>query len=266
VTVDGSLLLERDSDLSALRALVDDGAAGNGRLLMIEGSAGIGKTRLLGEARSLAVGAGLRVLTARGGELEREFTFGLVRQLFEPLLATANVDERAEWFAGAAELSGPLFGGDVTEAPATDMSFAILHGLYWLAINVALGNATLLVLDDLHWGDAQSLRWLSYMARRLEGMPLVLATATRAPAHGDAAPLLDELLTDPTAMSARNRSLALSRSGCRASRLRRERSRVPSRSSASAPTSDLRPRSQGSIVPAAGAQDGPSGSRCGHWD
>ena len=107
---------------------------------MIEGNAGVGKTSLLGEARRIAGGTGLRVLSARCSELGQEFAVGVVRQLFEPLLASVPADERASLFAGAADLAAPLF--DVISidaaAPAGDTSFAMLHGLYWLATNAAL--------------------------------------------------------------------------------------------------------------------------------
>ena len=83
-------LVERETELAALRGLVNAAAEGNGRLAAIEGSAGLGKTRLLAEARAMAEELGFRVLRARGGELEREFDFGIVRQLFEPLLAAAS--------------------------------------------------------------------------------------------------------------------------------------------------------------------------------
>ena len=102
-------LLERDVDLASIETLVDATAAGNGNFVAIEGSAGVGKTSLLAETRQIATGAGLRVLGARCSELEQEFAFGVVRQLFEPLLAAASSEERAELFAGAAELAGPLF-------------------------------------------------------------------------------------------------------------------------------------------------------------
>src|SRR4051794_38369337 len=180
-------LLEREADLAALRALVDAAREGNGTLAVIEGSAGIGKTRLLGEARAIAAELGLRSLSARGGDLEREFAFGLVRQLFEPLLATAAPAERAELFAGSAGLATPLFesralgeSADAEGAATSEGSFAMLHGLYWLAANAALSRPTLLVVDDLHWGDVHSLRWLTFMARRLEGLPLILAVGSRA--------------------------------------------------------------------------------------
>jgi DNA-binding CsgD family transcriptional regulator len=195
-------LLERDADVAVLRALVDAARDGNGKIAAIEGSAGIGKTRLLAEGRAIAAGMGVRVLAARGGELEREFAFGLVRQLFEPLLATATAEERAELCAGAAGLAAPLFGESrLAEVPASgDAPFAMLHGVYWLAANAALAQPTLLLVDDLHWGDTPSLRWLSYVARRLEGLPLMIAIGTRPPQQSEQSALLIELLTDPAAV------------------------------------------------------------------
>ena len=79
-------LLDRERELAAVRAALDDLAAGEPGLLLIEGPAGIGKTRLLTEVRRLATERSVRVLTARGCQLEKEFGFGAVRQLFEPEL------------------------------------------------------------------------------------------------------------------------------------------------------------------------------------
>ena len=73
-----------------LTAMLDATSAGDGRLIVVEGSAGIGKTRLLAETRELAAAAEMQVLSARGGELEGEFAFGIVRQLFETPLAVAT--------------------------------------------------------------------------------------------------------------------------------------------------------------------------------
>src|SRR5262245_39061899 len=104
-----SLLLEREAQVAALWALVDAARSGGGRFVVIEGSAGIGKARLLAEGRAIAGSAGMRVLGARGGELEGEFAFGIVRQLFEPLLAGASAELRAELLSGSAALTEPLF-------------------------------------------------------------------------------------------------------------------------------------------------------------
>ena len=73
----------------------------------------------------------------------------------------------------------------------------MLHGLYWLAANFASRTPTLLVVDDLHWADEPSLRWLHYLARRLEGLPLLLLTGTRPPEQANLPALVGELLTDP---------------------------------------------------------------------
>ena len=111
------------------------------------------------------------VLSARGGEFEGKFAYGIVRQLFEPMLATAAPDLHAELFAGAAALSEPLFAASTLAAAPEggEGSFAILHGLYWLAANAAFQQPTLLAVDDLHWADTPSLRWLVFSTRRLEG-------------------------------------------------------------------------------------------------
>jgi AAA ATPase domain len=95
-------LLERDADLAAVRGLVAAAPSGTGRALVVEARSGLGKTRLLGEARAIAAEAGLTMLTARGSELVREFSYGVVRQLLEPALAAAGADERAELLSGAA--------------------------------------------------------------------------------------------------------------------------------------------------------------------
>ena len=196
-----ALMLEREAEMAALAATLDAARAGEGRLVLVEGSAGIGKTRLLAEARALAVAAEFEVLTARGGELEGEFAFGIVRQLFEAPLALATPELRGELLAGAAELSLSLLASAPAGASGegAESSFAMLHGLYWLAANFASCKPTLLVVDDLHWADEPSLRWLVYLARRLEGLPLLLLIGTRPPAQANtpAAALVAELLADP---------------------------------------------------------------------
>jgi AAA ATPase domain len=180
------LLFDRGRELDTLDDQVARARAGDGALVVVEGSAGIGKTRLLAEARALA-GKEMRVLGARAGEFEGGFAFGVVRQLLEPLLATASPELRTELLAGAASLAEPLFSvAGIAEAEETDeaASFAMLHGLYWLAANAAFQRPTALVIDDLHWIDTPSLRWLGYLARRLDGLPLLVVAAMRPAEEG----------------------------------------------------------------------------------
>src|SRR4051794_27035665 len=83
-------IVERDDELTRLAALLDQAGAGQGRVALIEGPAGIGKTRLLAELRERAAGSDALVLSGRGSELEREFPFGVVRQLFEATVAESG--------------------------------------------------------------------------------------------------------------------------------------------------------------------------------
>ena len=97
-------------------------------------------------ARDAAADAGLQVLFARGAELEQDFGYGVVRQLFEPVLATATPAERADLLAGPAAFAERLFDESQLAAALNageDVSFAMLHGLYWLAANVGARTPTL---------------------------------------------------------------------------------------------------------------------------
>jgi DNA-binding CsgD family transcriptional regulator len=205
-------LLEREAEVAAIRAFVERAREGVGGLIAIEAGAGMGKTRLLGEARRAGAEAALGVLSARAAEPEGDLPYGVVRQLFEPLLATAPTELRGELWAGAASLAAPLFDERQLAAAlegAADTSFSTLHGLYWLAANVALQRPTLLVIDDVHWADAPSLRWLCYLARRLEGVPLTVAMALRPPEESASSRLVTELVTDPSTVLVRPRPLGL---------------------------------------------------------
>jgi len=204
-------MLEREAEVAALEATLDAAHDGGGRLIVVEGGAGIGKTRLLAEARELAAAAEFEVMTARGGELEGEFAFGIIRQLFEAPLAGATPNMRAELLSGAASLSGSLFASAPTTASAdgAESSFAMLHSLYWLAANFASHAPTLLVVDDLHWADEPSLRWLAFLARRLEGLPLLVLVGTRPSSDGRPPALIAELRADPDAVVIRLEALGL---------------------------------------------------------
>jgi hypothetical protein len=83
-------IIERDRELSLFEDLVRPDGAGGCGLVVIEGTAGIGKSRLIAELRDRAVENGFLVMGANGSDLEREFPFGVVRQLFDPLLAAPD--------------------------------------------------------------------------------------------------------------------------------------------------------------------------------
>src|SRR6266480_4081826 len=77
-------LLERSEELARIESVLAAARSGLGTFAVVEGPAGIGKTALLAAARSAATDGGMHVLRARGTELERDFAFGVVRQLCKP--------------------------------------------------------------------------------------------------------------------------------------------------------------------------------------
>ena len=190
-------LVERERELDVLQRLVDGAGAGRGSVVLIEGPAGIGKSGLLAELRAAATGAGVRVLTARAGELERDFPFGVVRQLFDPALADPATRER--WMAEAAASAGAVFGAPSAtgDAAAQDASFSALHGLHWLAVNATADGPLVLAIDDLHCCDRASLRFLAYLARRLDGLPVVVAATLRTGEPDTDLALVSEFTSDP---------------------------------------------------------------------
>jgi DNA-binding CsgD family transcriptional regulator len=200
-----SQLLERRQELVQLEGAFAKARAGQGRFVVIEGPAGIGKTALLTAARAVASTGGMRVLRARGAELERGFAFGVVRQLFEPVLADASELERAELLqtcAGTAASLLNLPGASGLDEPASfggGRSFEILHGLYWLCANLAGTGPLCVVVDDAHWADLPSLRFLTFLLTRLEELSVTLVVASRPREPGTDADLLAGLTTDPAA-------------------------------------------------------------------
>jgi DNA-binding CsgD family transcriptional regulator len=193
VGVGDEVLWERERELAELDALLGRAGAGEGCAVAIEAGAGLGKTHLLHEARKAGATAELDVLSARATDLERDFPFSLVRQLFESRLAILPPDEREKIFEGASAARGAL-GGDPNDTWTHD-SFSVLHGLYWVTAALAEKGPLLLAIDDLHLADAASLDYLCFLLPRLEELSVVLVMAAR-PDEPDSAAGLEQVLTD----------------------------------------------------------------------
>jgi hypothetical protein len=119
----------------------------------------------------------------------------VVRQLFEPALA--DPARRATLLAGAAASAAGVFDTAADAAhKGADGSFSVLHGLYWLTVNLAADGPLLLAIDDVQWCDNGSLRFFAYLLRRLEGLPLLLVATLRTGERHDVESLLAELVDD----------------------------------------------------------------------
>jgi DNA-binding CsgD family transcriptional regulator len=172
-------LLEREKELAELGDALSEARDGRGRVVLIEAAAGLGKTSLMRTTLDTAAGDGFACLRARATELERDFAYGCVRQLLEPVVARASAVDRERLFEGAAALSSSLFAPGASASARSDTAFSMLHGLYWLLNNVADATPVLLGIDDLHWADMESLRLLEYLAPRLDGLAVAVIATTR---------------------------------------------------------------------------------------
>ncbi len=189
-------LLERDQELVALTAAVRAASGGSGCLTAIVGAAGLGKTRLLAEAGRVASRKGFDVFTARGLELEGDIAFGLVRQIYEPRLRRKGPADRERLLAGAAGKATAAVLSDTADDIPTSGDFAILHGLFWLTANLCEEAPVALILDDLHWADTASLRFLAYLLPRMGALPIAVMVAHRPEEPNGPQHLLNQIATD----------------------------------------------------------------------
>lgn len=196
----GAGILERDAELRRIDDLLDEVAAGgDGGVVLVEGPPGIGKTAVLRAAGERArERPRLVVLQAVASELDREYPFGLVHQLLDPVMAAAGDDRRARLLAGAAARASVVFD-PATEPAGDDPGYAVLHGLYWLLVNLAEESALVLLVDDLHWADRASLRLLEFLGRRLDGVSALVVGTLRPAEPGAEADLLAALAAGPAA-------------------------------------------------------------------
>lgn len=205
-------LFERGDELAHLHKLVADARAGVSHVALIEGPSGIGKTALMQVLADGERDSGVLIVRARCDEMEKGFAFGAVRQLFEQPLAAAEPEERADLFRGAAHLAAPVLADDAVGAAPQQQSqvtFPVLHGLYWLTVNLAARTPLLILVDDVQWLDPPSARWVHYLVRRLEGLPIALVVTARTDQQTGLQELVDGIARDP--LCVRLRPAALSR-------------------------------------------------------
>lgn len=176
----------REVEIAQLEAAID----ARGRLVYVEGHAGIGKSSLLALARAHAEASGARVLSGAGSELEHDYGYGVARQLLAEaasaaLLTPASPADAASETPAApndtATLAATALGLATAEpAPVSpDSPFPVLDALYRLTAALAAARPLVLLLDDAHWADAPTLRLVDFLAARLDGLALTLVVAAR---------------------------------------------------------------------------------------
>lgn len=195
----GAPLLEREGGLADVRAVLDGAAAGSGGALVLEGAGGVGKSRLLAEVPGEASARGVAELRARCGELEGELAWGVATGMLAPALSARAPSVRRRLVSGPAAPAAALFDQPVERAGVTadEARFAIVHALYLVLAGVGEAGPLVVVVDDLHWCDPPSLRFLVYLAARLADLPVALVAAMRTPAAGSDRELVDRLAFAP---------------------------------------------------------------------
>jgi len=184
-------LIERAVELEVLASAVRRLSEGTGGVIVLEAAAGLGKTALLEHAATLLGGTDCLVRRAAPGPLERHFSFGVVRALLESPLREASTEEREHLLEGAAAPAGKLLLEGT--APGADGAMAVAHSVLWLCAALAEKRPLALVIDDAQWADRSSLEVLSYLARRVDDLPLLIVIGARADAPDAATDLLSML-------------------------------------------------------------------------
>lgn len=162
------VLLEREDVLAAIAADAEDARGGRGRVVLVEGAPGAGKTAVLRAATSALAAMGPAVSAARGGELEQQLPWGIARTVLRPL-ATAAPDAVGPVAGAVLGLGGGHAGDDV----------AALFELTELCLAAAAERPLALVIDDAHWADEGSARFLAHLAARVAAVPVLLLIAAR---------------------------------------------------------------------------------------
>jgi DNA-binding NarL/FixJ family response regulator len=178
-------LFGRRGEMTAFADALAASALGAGRILLIQGSWGLGKSRLLRAAAQLGRSMGFRVLTARGSETEHAFPFGVAIQLFEPQWKAAGSHRRRALGAGPATLAGALLTDHAHDLGGDARTHALTRSLFHLAANLTgpesgpRSEPLLVLADDVHWTDPASVGYLAYLAARITDLPITLVVAAR---------------------------------------------------------------------------------------
>ncbi|MDP8931340.1 MAG: AAA family ATPase [Actinomycetota bacterium] len=171
------VLVGRDQELGALRRVVESSAAGRGGVVFVMGEAGVGKSRLVGEASRLAENQGQTVLWGRAVQSESPVTF---RPLAEALMAgvrAGKLPDDPELAPFRPALGRLLPQWRTIQQPAQQSLIVVAEAVLRLLRSLGGREGCLLVLEDLHWSDPETLGVVEYLSDNVRREPLLcLAT------------------------------------------------------------------------------------------
>ncbi|MBL1100232.1 ATP-binding protein [Streptomyces coffeae] len=182
-------LIGRDWELSLLVERARRASPGAGQAVLVRGPAGIGKTRLLSAVLNELEPLAKTVLSVTCPE-GRSTGYETVRGLFEPLWRTGDGPASSPLLSGSARLALPALLPHTEETGPAD-AYAVMYGLHWLTAGLSADGLVVLAIDDIQWCDETSLRWLGFLLRRAEDLPLLVVMTQRTGA--DQPELLDEI-------------------------------------------------------------------------
>ena len=171
----------RTSELAVLRAALDILAAGRPAVALVEGEAGIGKSRLLNEALADARSRGFSIAKGQGDELERTRPFGAIAEALDCRATSADPRRRA--IAALLATGGPrgLEGsGPVTVTSDAGLQFRVVDAIVDLVETLALHSPLVIALDDLQWVDPSSLITVAAIDRRFSFLPVAVIGCYRS--------------------------------------------------------------------------------------
>jgi DNA-binding CsgD family transcriptional regulator len=194
-----STLLDRKEEWGEIRRLLRSAAGGLGQSLIFQGGAGTGKTAILHEAAAQAQSAGFRVMLARGSYLEHDVRLGLVRRLFASVLPVLPERDQQTF---SRILQRPLreAGGWPESSLTRGALHLALRRLLWADRNSPL----LVVVDNLHWADRESLAWLATLPEHIASMPIALLASVCDGVAGTDPVLVEETLTESSRRTLRD--------------------------------------------------------------
>ncbi|HEX8066026.1 MAG TPA: protein kinase [Thermoleophilaceae bacterium] len=173
----------REAEVERLRASLEDALAGRGRLVMLVGEPGIGKTRTALELVTYSRLRGARVLIGRAHEAEGAPAYWPWVQVARAYIAERGAGElAADMGPGAADIAQVVpelhqVIPDLAEPPTSDPEqarFRLFDSITTFLRNASRREPLVIVLDDLHWADAPSLLLLEFLARELSGSRLLV--------------------------------------------------------------------------------------------